>query len=166
MALLDDRCEFADATALSTAGAPNTVTIGDVYDLGSPGFGGTPNTVTYPGDGTPMYLVITVDTGITAAGAGVLNFWLATAATADVASSSTVIYASPSFTTAASAPVGQRAGDLLVCTAIPNIPIGKRYLGIVQVTTTQAITAGKINAFLVRDPSRYIILPDGLAAGS
>ena len=54
--IMDELLEFADATALSTAGT-GLAAVGDVIDLGA-----TPQDL---GNGQPLYLVIQVDTAIT-----------------------------------------------------------------------------------------------------
>lgn len=63
--ILDERNEFADATALSTA-ATGLALVGDVIDLGTDGI----NEV----DG--IDLAITIDTAVTSAGAATVEFQL------------------------------------------------------------------------------------------
>lgn len=138
--ILDERNEFADATALSTA-ATGRALVGDVIDLGA-----SPSDVV---DG--MYLVIQVDTDVTSAGAATVSFELASDAQAAIATdgSATVHYASaaiPKATLVAGAKV-----------AVVELPQGtyERYLGILQNVGTAAVTAGKVNAFLTKDPANW-----------
>lgn len=74
--ILDERNEFADATALSTA-ATGRALVGDVIDLGA--------TSSDIGNGQPLYLVIQVDTDVTSAGAATVSFELASDASASIA---------------------------------------------------------------------------------
>ena len=62
--IMDELLEFADATALSTAGT-GLAAVGDVIDLGA-----TPQDL---GNGRGMYLVIQVDTAVTSAGAATVS---------------------------------------------------------------------------------------------
>ena len=72
--ILDERNEFADATALSTA-ATGLALVGDVIDLGTDGI----NEV----DGIELF--ITVDTAVTSAGSATVEFQLASDAQAAIA---------------------------------------------------------------------------------
>ena len=85
--IMDERLEFADATALDTSGT-DTDLIGDVIDLGS--------TTSDIGNGQPIYLVIQVDTTVTSAGAATVAFKLASDAQAAIATdgSATIHYSS------------------------------------------------------------------------
>ena len=65
--IMDELLEFADATALSTAGT-GLAAVGDVIDLGA-----TPQDL---GNGRQMYLVIQVDTAVTSAGSATVSFQL------------------------------------------------------------------------------------------
>lgn len=139
--ILDDRLEFCDATSLNT-GAAGTYLIGDVVDLGAapttPGPGA--------GDSDDLYLVIQVDTAVTSAGAATVQFILASDAQAAIATDGS---ASAHFTTSA-IPKATLVAGYQVCGV--QLPTGtyERYLGILQVTGTAALTAGKVNAFLTR----------------
>ena len=84
--IMDERLEFADATALDTSGT-DTDLIGDVIDLGA---------ASDVGNGQPIYLVIQVDTTVTSAGAATVAFKLASDAQAAIATdgSATVHYSS------------------------------------------------------------------------
>lgn len=149
--ILDERNEFLGATALSTA-ATGLALIGDVIDLG-------PQSRDI-GLGEPLYLVIQVDTAVTSAGAATVSFVLASDAQAAIAvdGSATVHYASAAIPKATLV-----AGYTAV--VIP-LPFGtyERYLGILQNVGTAALTAGKVNAFLVKDATKWMSYPDATAA--
>jgi hypothetical protein len=143
--IVDERTEFCDATACNT-GAAGTYLLGDQIDLGSANNVGTI-------DG--LYLVITVDTGITVAtSTGTIQFKLASDASASIATdgSATEHYLTPAFATSTTAIA---AGTVLAAVALPKGFTYERYLGILQVTGTTAVNAGKINAFLTTDVARW-----------
>lgn len=137
--ILDERTEFADATALGTSGTGRQL-VGDVIDLG----------VTRDvGDGEVMYLVVQVSTAFTSAGAATVDFELASDSAASIA-------------TDGSATVHASTGDIGKATLVAGykkvIPLTvgalyERYLGIVANVGTAALTAGAINAFLTKDAS-------------
>lgn len=143
--ILDERTEFADATAANT-GAAGTYNVGDIIDLG-----GVAN---YPGEGEPIYLVISVATGITVASStGTLVFKLVSDATTTIATDGTATQhiSSGSFATSTTAIA---AGTVLLCVALPQGAY-ERYMAVQQVTGTTAINAGAVDAFLTMDPSRW-----------
>jgi hypothetical protein len=141
--ILDKRNEFCDATALNT-GAPGTYLIGDQIDLG---------TARDVGLGEPLYLVITVDTQPTSAGAATAQFTLASDDTANIATSGT---ASVHFQTKAFSIAEMTAGAVLAAVALPTEGVAyERFLGILQTTGTEAFTGGKINAFLTPDVAKW-----------
>ena len=74
--IMDERLEFADATALDTSGT-DTDLVGDVIDLGS--------TTSDIGNGQPIYLVIQVDTAVTSGGSATVDFKLLSDAAAAIA---------------------------------------------------------------------------------
>lgn len=135
--ILDERNEFADATALDTAGTGRAL-VGDVVDLGTDGVN----------DVEDLYLVISVDTDVTSAGAATVSFELASDAQAAIAvdGTATVHYASPAIPKATLV-----AGYQAVKVELPKGTY-ERYLGILQNVGTAAVTAGKINAFLTFNP--------------
>ncbi|MDT8419350.1 MAG: hypothetical protein RQ754_02875 [Desulfuromonadales bacterium] len=147
--ILDERLEFCDATALNTGGA-DTYLIGDVIDLG---------TARDIGNGEPLYLCIQVDTEVDSAGDGVtLDFTLASDAQAAIADDGT---ATVHFSTGAIAQADLTAGAKVAMVALP-LGSYERYLGILQTTAVEAVTAGKINAFLTKDPNGWKAYPDGI----
>ena len=148
--IMDSRLEFCDATSLNT-GAAGTYLLGNQPNLTS--------TTRDIGNGEPLYLVITVDTAITTAGtAGTLAFSLASDDSASVSTStSTVHFTTPALTTGSTAiPAGT-----VYCYPLPNGTY-EQYLGLLQITGTTALNAGKINAFLTDTPSKWSALPDAV----
>lgn len=148
--ILDERNEFADATALSIVGTGRAL-VGDVIDLGA---------ADQLGNGDGLYLVVQVDTAATSAGAATVSFELASDAQAAIATdgSATVHFAS------AAIPVATLvAGYTAAVVKLPVVPAAERYLGILQNVGTAALTAGKINAFLTNDPAVWKAYADGIA---
>lgn len=149
--LIDERNEFADATALDTGGT-GLALVGDVIDLGA-----TPGDL---GNGQPMYLVIQVDTAVTSAGAATVEFQLVSDAQAAIAVDGS---ASVHAKTAAIAKATLVAGYQLVIPLPLGNPAYERYLGILQNVGTAALTAGKINAFLTQTPpTTRKVYPDSI----
>jgi hypothetical protein len=148
--ILDERNEFADATALSTA-ATGRALVGDVIDLGA----------TAGGDiGDTLYLVIQVDTAVTSAGSATVSFELVSDAQAAIAVDGS---ATVHFATAAIPKATLIAGYQVCAVALPvEAPAYERYIGIVQNVGTAALTAGKINAFLTNDVRRWKAYADAL----
>lgn len=146
--IMDDYLEFADA--VSVAAAAGTALIGDVIDLGS--------VSRDVGLGEPTYLVITTDTEIITGGAaGTLKFQLVSDAQAAIATdgSATVHWDSGTMVTDDAAANDPRfnVGGIIACVALPSQgAVYERYLGILAITATTTTTAGKINAFLTKDP--------------
>ncbi len=148
--ILDERLEFADA--VSVAAAAGTALIGDVVDLGA--------TVRDIGGGDPIYVGITVDTEIITGGvAGTIRFILASDAQAAIATdgTATVHFDTGTLVTddAAANDARLNAGGLVMFVALPQGATYERYLGILCVTATTTTTAGKINAFMTRDPQGW-----------
>lgn len=147
--ILDERNEFADATALDTTGV-GRVLVGDVIDLGA--------TSRDIGNGETMYLCIQVDTAVTSGGAATVAFELASDAQAAIATDGT---ATVHFASAAIAKATLVAGYQVAMVALP-LGTYERYLGILQNVGTAAVTAGKINAFLTKDPRGWKAYSDGI----
>lgn len=157
--IMDERLEFADAA--SVAAAAGTALIGDVIDLSS--------VHRDMGSGSPLFLVISVDTEIITAGAaGTIQFVLASDAQAAIATDGTATshYRSQLFVTddAAANDTQMNAGQYPVVVALPQEgTVYERFLGILAIIATTTVTAGKINAFLTLDPPRNVnvIYPEG-----
>lgn len=144
--IIDNFAEFADAT--SVAAGTGTALIGDVYDLSAtPGIGDS-----------DIYLIMSVDTSIITGGsAGTIQFFLASDAQAAIATdgSATIHWTSKSFVTDDDALNDLDAGDIICQVKLPIAAEGttyERYLGILATIGTTTVTAGKINAFLTKDP--------------
>lgn len=152
--ILDERTEFADATALNT-GAAGTYNIGDVIDTRAATI--DPN-VTKDHEGSDLYLVVQVDTTATSGGSATLAIRLVSddTATPDT-STSTLHYLGPTVA------VATLVAGYRYCAV--RLPAGsyERYIGIQQVTGTAAFTAGKINAFLTADPALWRAYGDNVA---
>lgn len=153
----------APATALNTGGAGSYL-VGDVIDLGTPN---GPTAVTSStvfrdiGGADPLFLVIQIDTAVTSAGAATVQFKLVSDAQAAIATDGT---ASEHFVTAAIAKATLIIGYRVCAVQLPRdggVPY-ERYLGILQVTGTAALTAGAFSAFLTRDPSLWKAYTDGV----
>jgi hypothetical protein len=140
--IIDKLNEFADATALSTSGTGRAL-VGNVIDLGS--------TARDIGVGEDLYLVVQVDTAVTSGGAATVSFELASDAQAAIAADGT---ATVHFASAAIAKATLVAGYMV---AAVKLPAGEyeRYLGVLQNVGTAALTAGKVNAFLTTDISKW-----------
>lgn len=156
-AIMDARNEFCDAT--SVAAAAGTALVGNVIDLGA--------AARDIGNGEPLYLNITVDTEIITGGsAGTIQFFLASDDAAAIATdgSATIHLTSASIVTDDAGANGAlaSAGATILCAALPQGAIYERYLGILCTIGTTTVTAGKINAWLSKDPRGWRAYPDAL----
>lgn len=147
--IMDERLEFADATALDTSGT-NVDLIGDVIDLGS--------TASDIGNGQPLYCVIQTSAAVTSGGSATVVFSLASDAAAAIAVDGT---ATTHFSTAAIAVASLTANTQVAMFALP-VDNYERFLGILTTTGTAALTAGSIDAFLTHDPHGWTALPDAV----
>lgn len=142
--ILDERTEFADATAV---GVPNntTVNVGDVINLESIGV--------HLGSGEPVYLVITIQTAITSGGASVVSLLLSSDSTGTLAvdGTQTTHWESDRLAVA-----GFTAGKRFVVPLPQSDAVGHTYeqfLGVqVRESGSVVLTGGTINAFLTLDP--------------
>lgn len=143
--IIDSRNEFCDATSLNT-GAAGTYVIGNQIDLGA--------AAPLLGGGEALYLVGVANEGIEAAGAGSVAFELVSDSVATLDNSVTVHLRTPTIATSTTTDTTTlKAGTVLFAFQVPFGVLNafERYLGIRQVTATQAITAGKVDIFLTRD---------------
>ena len=152
--LMDDRLEFADATALNT-GAAGTYNIGDVIDTRAATI--DPN-VTKDHEGSELYLVIRVATAATSGGAATGQFRLVSDDTATPSTTTATVHA----TSAAIAVASLTAGATVMVTRLPAGSY-ERYIGVQQITGTAAFTAGAVDAFLVSDPALWRAYADNVA---
>lgn len=143
--ILDKRNEFCDAVSLNT-GAAGTYNIGDIIDL---------SVARDLGGDQALYLVVTVDTGITTAGsAGTVAFQLVSDGTDTISTTTQSVHAvSPARATGSTAIA---AGTVLFAVQLPMEGVAyERYLAVQQITGTTALNAGKVNAFLTTDVARW-----------
>lgn len=151
--LMDSRLEFCDATSLNTGGA-NTYLIGSQVNLGSGCLYGDP---------TDLWWVISVDTAVDSSGDGVtLSFKLASDDSASISTSaSTALISSPTFTQA------QMVAGFIWAAKLPAYStVSEQYLGVLQTTAVEAVTAGKINSYLtskVPTSTQLMNFPDGIS---
>lgn len=149
--IIDSRNEFCNNVLLNT-GAAGTYLLGDQIDLGAVPAPGPVGAV------DNMYVVIAVTAGITAGSAGTIQFQLASDDTASIATngSATVHLQTPAFVTGTgTGTTTLRPGTVLATFQLPKAFNYERFLGILQVTGTAAITAGRVDAFLTPDPAAW-----------
>lgn len=153
--ILDSLGEFADATALSVA-ATGRALVGNVINLGLPPQGTVGRDI---GNGKVVFLVISVDTAVTSAGAATVSFELSSDAQAAIAvdTTETIHWASAAIPKATLI-----AGYQIAIPLPPELPAYEQFLGVVQNVGTAALTAGKINAFLTLDPAIAKSYTDGI----
>lgn len=147
--ILDERTEFADALAVSTAGA-GTTNLGDVIPLSVARNVGSPP--------RPLYLVIQVVAAVT--GATSVAFQLVSDAVNPPATdaSQTVHWLSKAIPVAS-----LTAGAVVAVMPLPGAPPEyEPYLGLQQVIVGTA-TGGTVNAFLTHDPKQWKAYPDAVA---
>ena len=153
--ILDERTEFADATALNT-GAAGTYNIGDVIDLQGQAIG-TANLTRDLGAVDPLWLVIRVATAATSGGSATGQFRLVSDDSGTISTTTATVHY-----TSAAIPVASLTAGATV--AVVQLPSGsyERYLGIQQITGTAAFTAGAIDAFLTADPAIWRAYADNV----
>ena len=148
--IMDERTEFCDATALNTGGAGSYL-IGDVYDTGGDGVN--------IADG--LYLVIIVTTQVDSAADGAsVQFHLASDAAAAIATDGSATY---HFSTDAIAEATLAPGYRVCAVRLPHGTY-ERYIGILQTTSGEAVTAGAVDAFLTTDVSQWKAFPNAANA--
>lgn len=158
MALIDDNLMLCSAVALNT-GAAGTYLIGSQIDS---------NTVRDLGNGRPVYFFIDVETAIEAAGAGTISFVLASDDAVGVGTTATTSnwhYQTPPIPTSTTTDTTTLiAGTRLFECAIPSdgiTPYGL-FLGLLQITASNAITAGKVNVGFTLSPTSQRYYPNGI----
>jgi len=154
--ILDATLEIADAVALNT-GAAGTYLIGSQINL---------TKARDVGNGGDIYLVVTVDTGIAVGSStGTIQFALASDDSASISTTtSTIHYTTPAFATSTTTNTTTlAAGTVLFAVELPlEGNAYEQYLGILQITGTTAISAGKINAFLTTDVQKWKAYDNGI----
>lgn len=146
--ILDERLEFMDDVALNT-GAAGSNLIGDVIDLGGDGM---------DGNSEDIYLNIEITSAAASTGAATVQFSLCSDAQAAIATDASQ---SIHFQTRAIAVATLATGYQVASVQLPRGTY-ERYLGIVQTTATAPLNAGKINAYLTRNPSVWKPTADGI----
>lgn len=143
----DNRTTFGDALA-ATTGSTSATVIGDGVDLGSTGRNigaGVP----------PLFFVVRVDTAVTGT-SSTYNVELITSDSSTFASGNVTV-----LQTGAIAEATLVAGYFMIKAPLPSMAY-KRYLGIRNTAGVAALTAGKIDAFLVEDVNALDLYPDGI----
>ena len=142
--ILDHENEFSDDQAVTATAIGE-----DVIDLS-----GAP-VLQDIGGGEAVWLVITVGTAATAAGAATVTFTLESDSTTDLATSPTV-----HFSSAAISKDALTAGACPVAVRLPADDY-ERYVGVRYTVATGPLTAGTFNAFFTNTPDTYRSYPDG-----
>lgn len=138
--MIDDKLEFADATAISTSATADAI-FGDVYDT-------TANpTLKDLGNGEPLYCVVQVDTAL--GGATSLRLRFCSDSTADLATSKTTHWDS-----GVVALSGNWAVGTVYVFALPIEATYERYIGFWQNIVGTA-NAGKLNIFFTKDVAKW-----------
>jgi hypothetical protein len=152
MAIMDSLAEFCDAVSVVKTASASLQTIGSQIDLGALG---------QVIGGQPVYLVVSVDTGIITAGsAGTIQFALTSDSAAAQNVSATVEALSPIYVTDDAPTAALSAGKVVWCQPLPvglfsdtgNTNTYERYLSMGVYVVTTDTTAGKINAYLSLTP--------------
>lgn len=149
--ILDETCEFCDATALNT-GAAGTYAIGDVMD--------NLNAFNGPSD-NGLWAIATVHTTCTSGGSATLQLLLCSDPASSIPTDGSVEHVA--YTSDTFAVADLTAGTELFRVKLPiSTPTEywRRYVGILQVTGTAAFTAGKVNVFLTKDPHAWYAYPE------
>jgi len=144
--ILDKFLEFSDAQAV-TASAIST----NVIDLSPSGNGVNTNTLKDIGTGEDVYLVVITNTAATDAGSdATLAVSLESDSTENLATSATVHFSTGALAFAAFSPAGTVLANV-------KLPAGnyERYLGVRYTVVDGNLTAGKFDAFLVKDAQAY-----------
>lgn len=156
MAIIDRRNEFCDNTSVALTAGASPQNIGFRIDIG--GAAGNTRDI---GNGEPLYLVVAVQTGINAAGAGSIQFSLVSDDTATPATNgtATVHLQSPVFVT--STTTGNAGGTLAAGRQLWVVPLPlegnayERFVGVQATVLTQNTTAGAVEAFLTHSPQAW-----------
>lgn len=135
--ITDSQLNLSSAQAVTTtAVSANTYDLGQARDVGT---------------GQDLYVVVTVDSNVTAAGAGTVTFQVISSASA--ALTSPTILAQTDAIGKAELPAGRRPIVLQVPrTILAAQPIGQRYLGLQYTVGTGPLTGGSFTTNIVVDP--------------
>jgi hypothetical protein len=117
------------------------------------------------GNGQPIYLMVLVDTGIAAGGAGSYQVKLSSDTNTDFNDAPVDHVIGASFVTGTTSGTGAlKPGTVLLHVALPIDGTYKRHLAIREVVTTENTTAGKISAFLLQAPNKWVAAPQGVVS--
>lgn len=144
--ILDERTEFADATAVTAVAS--TINVGDVIDTGGDGINEVDN----------LYLVIQVDTAVVS---GTTNSTMQFRLVSDAVATPDLATATVHWTSGVIAEATLVAGYYVAKVALPQ-GVYERYLGIQAIIGVATTTAGKINAFLTPRPTSWKAFPEGV----
>ena len=148
--LVDYLNQFCDNVALNT-GTAGTYLIGSQIDLTTARDIGSPE---------PIYLVIQMTASVNSSGSTSITFKLASDATPATATDGS---ATEHVVTADFAKADLSAGTVVYRGVLPmeGAQAYERYLGILQVTTGNAVTAGSVDIFLTNKPPKWQAYADG-----
>lgn len=158
---MDKRNEFCDSTSAILASGATGAIIGNVIDTQAPNMGigdatvGLGNVLADLGTGTPVYLVIQVDTTFVGA-TSTTTLSLRSDSTADLATSATT------HVTTIAIPVATLIAGYQIVLPIPPDLAVERYVGMWEVVGTANVTAGAISAFLTTDARVWKAYADAL----
>jgi hypothetical protein len=158
--ILDEKLELCDAVSVALTAGATPQNVGAIIDF---------DAARELGNGEPLYLVINVDTSIITGGAaGTIAFRLVSDSTDTIATdgSESLHWQSDTFVTDDAALNDLDAGDTV---AVVPLPLGaskeyERYLALQVVVLTTDTTAGKINAFITKDPTGWKAYPNATNA--
>jgi hypothetical protein len=134
--IVDAQNNFSSAQVVTaSAVSTNTIDLSQARDVGT---------------GATLYVVITVDSNVTAAGAGTVTFQVISSAAANLGSPT--ILGQTDAIGKAELPAGRRPIVIEVpSTVLAAQPIGQRYLGLQYTVGTGPLTGGSFTANLVKD---------------
>lgn len=134
--IVDAQNNFSSAQVVTaSAVSTNTIDLGQARDIGT---------------GATLYAVITVDSNVTASGAGTVTFQVISSAAANLGSPT--ILGQTDAIGKAELPAGRRPIVIEVpSTVLAAQPIGQRYLGLQYTVGTGPLTGGSFTANLVKD---------------
>lgn len=159
--ILDKKLELCDAVSVALTAGATPQNVGNIIDL---------DAARDIGNGEQLFLVVTVDTEIITGGsAGTIQFQLVSDSSDTIATngSQTIHFVSNDFVTdGTDANAAElKAGKVPVCVALPvqGVPY-ERYLALQVIVLTTDTTAGKINAFITKDPTGWKAYPNAAGA--
>lgn len=152
--ILDERTEFADNADF--ANETGTANVGDIIDMGIAGRD--------PGNGSPLFLVVTVDTAADGGGgaAATVAFQVVSDSTSTIATDGTQTI---HFLTKPHVAADLTQGKIFVYALPVEGLTYERYLALQLVTGTEGEDTLACSAFLTVDPHGWKAYPQGSVAG-